>query len=131
MSILVLHCSIKFDFGWLLLFLFSICTCALGVGKSKAWSCCGVRVDSQDGSQDSTLQALSLVLRSSKGVFTPLSSQSCVAQGLRSEQNFLALGHANGSLQLERMHVLTGGKLQSSLLVRSCPWMTGNLSWKP
>ena len=46
--------------------------------------------------------------RSSKGVFALLSSQSHVAQGLSSEQGFLAPGHANGSLHLEHMHVLTG-----------------------
>ena len=46
--------------------------------------------------------------RSSIGVLAPLSSWSCVAQGLSSEQDFLTAMCANGSLHLEHMHVLTG-----------------------
>ena len=65
-------------------------------------------VDYQELSRDSTWQAVAPVPRSSKGVFAPLSPQSCVAHGLSSEQDFLAPGHANGSLHLEHMHVLTG-----------------------
>ena len=46
--------------------------------------------------------------RSSIGVLALLSSWSCVAQGLSSEQVFLTPRRANGSLHLEHMHVLTG-----------------------
>ena len=69
--------------------------------------------------------------RSRIGVLAPLSSQSCVAQGLSSEQVFLTPGCANSSLHLEHMHVLTGWCSCSLGLVRSCPWMMNNLPWKP
>ena len=67
-----------------------------------------MQVDSKDCSQDSTWQAVFLVLRSGKGVFAPLASQICVAQGLSPEQDFLAPGRTNGSLHLEHIHVLSG-----------------------
>ena len=58
-------------------------------------------------SGSSTWQAGLPIPRNSIGVLALLSSQSCVAQGLSSEQVFLTPGHANGSLRLDYMRVLT------------------------